>query len=376
MNITLDMEGFAGEIASPSAAPESSWRPMFIGLKAGDYESFRTFCRQHHIILIETIDRQLMDLAAARIPSTDHHAERERFIEGIIAANGGRASYGTWVYFPWETKVVHLLDRDEYFEVITNRNRDKITQDEQHDLRTKCIGVVGLSVGGEAAVTVAQEHLCGHIVLADFDRLDLSNLNRLHAGCDELGQPKSMIVARRIAKIDPYIEVTVFQDGLTAGNAAQFLDGLDLLIEECDSLQVKRDVRFMAKERGLNVVYSADERGFLSIEPYQYWPDLRPFHGRVEHPQLPREAYATPLAFMQALSEWMGGWHNLSERSRRSLELIGERLCGYPQLASEARYAAGQVGHIVRRLLLGERIPPYCGNLDLADLVPSTRHPQ
>jgi hypothetical protein len=370
MNTALDFEGFTHEVASPSAAPELSWRPTLIRLKPGDYEDFRTFCREHHIFLIDAIDRQLMDLAAARMPSTHRHVEREGFIEEIIAARGGRASYGTWVYFPWETKVVHLLNRDEYFEVITNRNRDKITQDEQHELRNKSIGVIGLSVGGEAAVTVAQEHLCGHIVLADFDRLDLSNLNRLHAGCDELGQPKSMIVARRIAKIDPYLEVTLFEDGVTADNAARFLDGLDLLIEECDSLQVKRDVRLLAKERGLNVVYAADERGFLSIEPYQYWSDLRPFHGRVEQPQMPRESYTTALAFMQALSEWMGGWHNLSERSRHSLESIGERLCGYPQLASEARYAAGQVGHVVRRLLLGERIPPYCGNLDLSDLVP------
>jgi hypothetical protein len=54
---------------------------------------------------------------------------------------------------------------------------------------------------------------------------------------------------------------------------------------------------------------------------------------------------------------------------------IGDELCGYPQLASEARYAAGQIGHVARRLLLGERIPPYCGYLDLDDLVPSTLHP-
>lgn len=98
MNTALDFEGFAREVFSPSAAPELSWRPMFIGLKPGDYEDFRTFCRQHHIFLIDAIDRQLMDLASARIPSTHRRAEREGFIEEIIAARGGRASYGTWVY--------------------------------------------------------------------------------------------------------------------------------------------------------------------------------------------------------------------------------------------------------------------------------------
>jgi hypothetical protein len=207
-------------------------------------------------------------------------------------------------------------------------------------------------------------------VLADFDRLDLSNLNRLNAGFDELGQNKAILVARRIARINPYLKVTVLQEGVTEANLVSFLHGLDLLIEECDGLQIKHEVRRYARERGLNIVFAADERGFLSIEPYADWPELRPFHGRIEAPQPPREAFPSPLAFMRALTEWMGGWDRISERSRHSLEQIGETLCGYPQLASEARYAAGQIGDVARRLLLGERLPPFMGNLDLSDLLP------
>ena len=253
-------------------------------LKPGAGERFFAFCRERRIAVVDSIDRQLADLAAVRLPSGDARARRDSFIEEAVAAGGGRASYGTWVYFPWEAKVVHLLDADVYFDVITNRNQDKITKEEQRKLRGKRVGVVGLSVGGEAAVAVAQEHLCGHIVLADFDRLDLSNLNRLHAGCDELGLPKTTIAARRIVKIDPYLKVTVFGDGVTAGNAGQFLDGLDLLIEECDDPQIKHGVRLLAKARGINVLYAADERGFFSVEPYRDFPGLRPFHGRVERP--------------------------------------------------------------------------------------------
>ena len=120
----------------------------------------------------------------------------------------------------------------------------------------------------------------------------------------------------------------------------------------------------------MNVVFAADERGFLSVEPYAGQPDLRPFHGRITAAQPAREAFPTPLAFFRALTEWMGGWDNISERSRRSLERVGDTLCGYPQLASEARYAAGQIGHVARRLLLGESLAPFCGNLDLAEALP------
>lgn len=366
----FDLEAFAGAAASPPEPPASSWRPWVIRLEPDEFDRFADVCRTHHIVRLDTIDRQLAELAAVRLPAADG-AERRRFVDDTLAAHGGRASYGNWVYLPWERTAAHLLDRDAYFEVITSRNQDKISREEQRSLRTKRIGVMGLSVGGEAAVTVAQEHLCGEIVLADFDRLDLSNLNRLGAGFEELNHNKAVIVARRIARIDPYLEVTVFEKGVTAANLDDFLDGLDLLIEECDGLEIKHRVRRLARERGLNIVFAADERGFLSVEPYADRPELRPFHGRIEEPQPPREAYPTPLAFMKALTEWMGGWDRISERSRRSLEQIGKTLCGYPQLAGEARYAAGQIGHVARRLLLGERLPPFLGNLDLTELLPS-----
>jgi tRNA threonylcarbamoyladenosine dehydratase len=375
MSTALNFEEFTQFVTSPPKPPDESWQPAFLRVKPGEGEWFFALCRERRIAVVDSIDRQLADLSVVRLPSEEARSGRESFIEEVVAASGGRASYGMWVYFPWEAKVVHLLNADDYFDVITNRNQDKITKDEQRELRGKRVGVVGLSVGSEAAVAVAQEHLCGEILLADFDRLDLSNLNRLHAGCDELGLLKTTIAARRIIKIDPYLKVTVFEDGVTPANARQFLDELDLLIEECDNPQIKREVRLLAKERGINVVYAADERGFFSVEPYRDFPELLPFHGRAERPQPPREGHPTPLAFFRTLSEWIGGWENLSERTRNSLVKIGEELCGYPQLASEARYAAGQIGHVARRLLLGEKVPPYYGNLDFYDFIPPTHLP-
>lgn len=367
----LGLEELMHAIASPSVPPAQSWRPCVARIESGEIGRLRTFCGEQQVSLHDPIEAQLEDLAVVRLPASDG-PRRRRFVAEILAAAGAREAYGRWVYLPWQREIVHLLAPEAYFEVITDRNRDKITRDEQRLLRGRRIGAIGLSVGGEAAVTVAQEHLCGEIVLADFDCLDLSNLNRLGAGFDELGQNKAIVVARRIARIDPYLKVTLFQDGVTEDNLDAFLEGLDLVIEECDGLEVKHLVRRRARERGVNVVFAADERGFLSVEPYGDRPDLPLFHGRIEQPQPPRASWSTPLAFMRALTEWMGGWEQISARSRRSLERIGETHCGYPQLASEARYAAGQIGHVARRLLLGERLAPFLGHLDLQELLPTT----
>ena len=314
-------------------------------------------------MVVDAYERQLRELAAVRLPSAGEE-ERRLWIKEFAKDHPG-----VWVHLPWERKLARILDREEYFEVVTNRNRDKITIAEQRALQEKRVGVMGLSVGGEAAVSLAQEHLCGHIVLADFDSLDLSNLNRLQGGFDELGMNKAILVARRIARIDPYLDVTVFPEGVTEENALEFLQGLDLLVEECDHLPMKHRIRELALVFRLNVVFAGDERGFLSVEPYRARPEMPLFHGRVERRQPPKEAFPDRLSFLKALTEWLGGWNAISGRSRESLERVGDTLVGYPQLASEARFAAGQIGHVARRLLLGERLKPFVGHLDLEELL-------
>jgi len=47
--------------------------------------------------------------------------------------------------------------------------------------------------------------------------------------------------------------VTTFTEGITTDNLARFIDGLDLIIEECDSLDIKFLVREMAREHAIPV---------------------------------------------------------------------------------------------------------------------------
>lgn len=367
----LDLEGFQAALQAPEEPPGASWRAESVALEPGQEAELRALCAPAGIQVTDPLDHQLPDLAAVRLPAGSPE-ERERWMAQALETAGGRDAYGRWVHLPWRRMMVHLLAPEDYFDVVTDRNRDKINREEQRLLRSRRVGVAGLSVGGEAAFTLAQEHLCGTLVLADFDALDLSNLNRLGTGVHALGQNKAVLLARRIAEVDPWLEVVLHPEGVTGESLDAFMDGLDLLVEECDGLAMKWTMREEARRRGIDIIFAGDERGFLSLEPYGAHPDLLPFHGLLDGPQPPRSSFDSPLAFMKELTVWLGGWDAISDRSRNSLARLGTELGGYPQLASEARYAAGQLGHVARRLLLGERLPPFVGHLDLDELLPTT----
>lgn len=369
MHLIKNFGEFIEFFQDPVVPPSQSWLPVIFSLDANEEDTFYRFCKDNHLELIDTIDHQLDDLAKIKFPATGDEYKRRQFIAEQLGHPKTRSALGNWVYLPWQMKIVHVLEEYDYFDVITNRNQLKINRDEQNILKKKRVGVIGLSVGAEAAITVAQEHLCGEIVIADFDKLDLSNLNRLNARFDEIGIPKTIIAARRIVGINPYMSVKIFEEGVNDDNVDEFLDGLDLLIEECDDLTMKFKIRQIAKRKRLNIVFAADERGMLSIEPYQYCKDLPEFHGRVSKVPPPKDAFSNQKDFMLELTEWLGGWEAISERSKTSVENIGVSLCGYPQLASEARLAAAQVAYVSRRLLLGEKLTPFINHLDLEEFL-------
>ena len=131
--------------------------------------------------ILNSMEAQLHELWGIRHPKGKLSGEELRSaVEGILAGQSS-IEFGVWVHFPWNRQLVHLLPGPEFFEVRSNRNRYKILPDEQSRLGAAKIGVVGLSVGQTSAIVLAMEGAGGHFRLADFDRLDLSNMNRLVA---------------------------------------------------------------------------------------------------------------------------------------------------------------------------------------------------
>jgi hypothetical protein len=269
---------------------------------------------------------------------------------------GPREEYGVWVYYPWSKRLVHILDEEEFVEVRTNRNQYKITPEEKKLLSQKKIGVIGLSVGQSIALTIAMERICGEMRLADFDILELSNLNRIRAGVHSLGIPKTVMAAREIAEIDPFLKVTCHSEGLVEENVNDFFMGggkLDVCIEVCDGLYAKIFARLKAKEFRVPVVMNSSDRGTTDIERYDLDPDQPILHGLIDHLDINKVKEAKTNEEKVPYLLPMLGIDTSTFRLKASMLEIQETITTWPQLASGVILGGGICADVCRRILLG-----------------------
>ncbi|WP_157518414.1 ThiF family adenylyltransferase [Herbidospora mongoliensis] len=305
----------------------------------------------------------------------DRRAVKELLESGAVRrvndTLGDPADYGTYVWYPWSGVLVRTLPAEEFRRLRTDRNRNKITVDEQRRLGGTRVGVVGLSVGNGTAVTLAMEGVGGAYKIADFDRLDLTNLNRIRAGLPDLGLEKTVLSARQMFELDPYLDIEFFSDGIHADNIDEFLLGggrLDLVVEECDDLYAKVAVRERARAHRIPVLMSTSDRGMLDVERFDLEPDRPIFHGLLGPVRAEELIGLEPkdkIRFVLAMFDEQ----SLSPRMRASLPEVGRTLNSWPQLASDVAMGAGVVVDTARRLLLGEPVASGRYHLDPATLV-------
>lgn len=258
-----------------------------------------------------------------------------------------------WAYFPWRRAAVAVLGPRAFRAVRLDRNRNLITAEEQARLGTLRIGVAGLSVGNVIAHTLATQGICGELRLADFDRMELSNLNRVPATVLDLGLNKAEVAARRIAEIDPYLLVRVSDAGLTVDTVDEFLDGLDIVVEECDSLDMKASLRERARARCIPVLMATSDRGLLDVERFDLEPQRPILHGLLgdfDFSRLPNMSKAEMVPHMLRFLEA----EELSPRVLASVVEIDHTVSTWPQVSGEVALGAASIAEAVGRIGLGK----------------------
>ncbi|BBZ35589.1 Rv1355c family protein [Mycolicibacterium confluentis] len=279
-----------------------------------------------------------------------------------------------WVHYPWRRSVVAVLGPRGFRALRLDRNRNLITSAEQDLLSTLTVAVAGLSVGHVIAHTLAAQGLCGGLRLADFDEMELSNLNRVPATVLDLGVNKAVVTARRIAELDPYLVIDVQPRGVTADTVEDFLDGVDVVVEECDSLDIKAVVREVARRRRLPVVMATSDRGLIDIERFDLDPERPILHG------LLGSVDSELLAGMSArdkIPHMLGHLDvpRASPRAAASMVEVGRTLTTWPQLAGDVVLGATTIAEAVRRIGLAEPLPSGRSRIDVAGALDNLEDP-
>ncbi|MFI8100475.1 ThiF family adenylyltransferase [Streptomyces sp. NPDC086023] len=376
----------AGAAAGPVAGPavtgtngdEPCWRPDLFDLRQpGDAAAFEALLASGRVREVaDTVAEQLVELVTCREPALRRSPEGvERAVAGQLAGRSLR-EYGTWVWYPWSGRLVHLLPREEFRLVRTDRNRGRIERPQQRHLLGRRVGIIGLSVGSSAALTFAMEGVAGAYKLADFDTLSVSNLNRLRAGVHHLGLNKCVIAARQMAEIDPWLDIEIFPRGLDGASMAEFFTGghgsVDLLVEECDDPRVKLAAREWARRLRVPVVMDANDRGLLDVERFDLEPDRPLLHGILGDTTSedlkdlsPQEKVDVILAMVDR--------NGISAELEASIARLGTTLSSWPQLASGVALGGALTAEAARRILLGLPRPSGRFYADLAVLTSAER---
>jgi molybdopterin-synthase adenylyltransferase len=128
----------------------------------------------------------------------------------------------------------------------------------QQRLKAANVAIVGAGgLGNPAAMYLAAAGV-GRLRLIDDDMVSLSNLQRqITFRTEDIGKPKTQSARVALAAMNPHVEIDCLDTKLTNTNAAQLLDGADLVLDGTDDFATRFAVNAACHELGVALVSGA-----------------------------------------------------------------------------------------------------------------------
>lgn len=128
-----------------------------------------------------------------------------------------------------------MLTLKEINDALTERH----TQEKQQKLSAAKVAVAGLGgLGSNVAFALARIGV-GHLHLIDFDRVDLTNLNRQQYFIRHIGLYKTEALKQELEEINPYLEILTDCVKVTEQNLKQLFCEEDIVCEAFDVPEAK-----------------------------------------------------------------------------------------------------------------------------------------
>ena len=107
-------------------------------------------------------------------------------------------------------------------------------------IRKATIGIAGAGgLGSNVSVSLARVGI-GKFIIADFDKIETSNLNRQQYFIDQIGKPKVKALLDNLKKINPFSEYQIHHIKLDEKNIPVIYKNVDIMVEAFDKAEMKK----------------------------------------------------------------------------------------------------------------------------------------
>ena len=119
-------------------------------------------------------------------------------------------------------------------EELQNALLARCTREEVEKLRNAEAAVAGLGgLGSHVSVFLARAGV-GHLHLVDFDKVEMSNLNRQHYFISHLGMDKTEALKEQLLQINPWLDIKTSCERVTEENIPRLFQNADIICEAFD----------------------------------------------------------------------------------------------------------------------------------------------
>jgi adenylyltransferase/sulfurtransferase len=135
---------------------------------------------------------------------------------------------------------VGTLTDDERRRYARNLSLPEVGEEGQQKIMQASVLVVGAGGLGSAVIAYLAAAGIGHIGIADYDRVELSNLQRqVIYESGDIGRLKTESARDRVQELNPEVRITLHSEKLDSANSAGVVKGYDIVADGSDNFATR-----------------------------------------------------------------------------------------------------------------------------------------
>ncbi len=169
---------------------------------------------------------------------------------------------------------------------VRNLQLEGFDETSQARLRDASVAVVGAGALGSVVAMYLAAAGVGRLRIADFDTIDLTNLQRqVFFAESEVGQSKARVLAGKVHGLNSEVEIEIFEKLVSGKNVCDFFSGCDVIAECSDNPATKELTVSAGMQSNIPVVVGGvrEYEGQVAVfhDPTVAYTDVFPAPGNV-----------------------------------------------------------------------------------------------